>query len=118
MDQESLINGLAAIGALSVVYVAFRILAAVAGWVQRDAIEGERAAMAAPKPKPAKTVLTAAPPAAEDHEDVAEHDIAVIAAAVQAMMGPNHMVHISDPLSGMSWSAEGRWMHQTSHHPH
>ena len=50
---------------------------------------------------------------------MAENDIAVIAAAVQAMIGNNHhVVHIQDTHSGQSWSAEGRWMHQTSHHPH
>ena len=113
MDQESLINGLAAIGALAVLYVIFRLLALIAEWVQRDAIEHERAD--AQKGK----VQKAAPPLPQGEEDVAEKDIAVIAAAVQAMMGNNHhVVHIQDTHSGQSWSAEGRWMHQTSHHPH
>ena len=52
MDQESLINGLAAIGALAVLYVIFRLLATIAEWVQRDAIEHDRAD--AQKGKPAK----------------------------------------------------------------
>lgn len=117
MDQENLINGLAAIGALAVLYVIFRLLATIAEWVQRDAIEHDRAD--AQKGKSAKKAAPqpASQPLAE--EDVAENDIAVIAAAVQAMMGNNHhVVHIQDTHSGQSWSAEGRWMHQTSHHPH
>lgn len=117
MDQETLINGLAVIGALSLAYWLFRILAAVAGWVQKDAIEHDRAAEQAVKPAPAKAV--AAPRAADVHEDIAEHDIAVIAAAVRMMMGNHHrVVHIQDANSGQSWSAEGRWMHQTSHKTH
>jgi len=116
MDQESLINGLAAIGALAVLYVIFRLLATIAEWVQRDAIEHDRAD--AQKGKPAKKA-TPQPATQLQEEDVAENDIAVIAAAVQAVIGNNHhVVHIQDTHSGQSWSAEGRWMHQTSHHPH
>ena len=116
MDQESLINGLAAIGALAVLYVIFRLLALIAEWVQRDAIEHDRAD--ALKGKPVQQAAPQTAPLAQE-EDVAENDIAVIAAAVQAMMGNNHhVVHIQDTHSGQSWSAEGRWMHQTSHHPH
>lgn len=115
MDQESLINGLAAIGALAVLYVVFRILAGIAQWVQRDAIESERAAASPPA---AKASQKPRKHGSADPEDVAQHDIAVIAAAVQAMMGSHHIVHIQDPHTGQTWSAEGRWMHQTSHHPH
>jgi hypothetical protein len=116
MDQESLINGLAAIGALAVLYVIFRLLATIAEWVQRDAIEHDRAD--AQKGKPARKAAPQAAPQLQE-EDVAENDIAVIAAAVQAMIGTNHhVVHIQDTHGGQSWSAEGRWMHQTSHHPH
>ncbi|HVI51450.1 MAG TPA: hypothetical protein VM661_09595 [Candidatus Sulfotelmatobacter sp.] len=116
MDQESLINGLAAIGALSVLYIAFRILAGIAQWVQRDAIESERAAAKASTAKVPAPVTPSS--VSQEHEDVAEHDIAVIAAAVQAMMGNHHVLHIQDAHSGQSWSAEGRWMHQTSHRTH
>ncbi len=47
--------------------------------------------------------------------DEAEADIAAIAAAVYAMLGAHRIVHIEDVGRGLSWTAEGRWMHQTSH---
>ncbi len=44
----------------------------------------------------------------------AEH-VAAISAAVTAMLGERHIVHIEDRGRGAVWSAEGRMLHQTSH---
>ena len=43
-----------------------------------------------------------------------EH-VAAISAAVAAMVGERHIVHIEDRGRGAVWSAEGRMLHQTSH---
>ena len=43
-----------------------------------------------------------------------EH-VAAITAAVAAMVGEHHIVHIEDPGRGAVWTAEGRMIHQTSH---
>lgn len=42
-------------------------------------------------------------------------DIPAIAAAVYAMIGTHRIVHIEDTRHGLTWTAEGRWQHQTSH---
>jgi len=44
----------------------------------------------------------------------AEH-VAAIAAAVHAIIGEHHIVHIEDPNRGAVWVAEGRHAHHTSH---
>ncbi len=44
----------------------------------------------------------------------AEH-VAAIAAAVAAIAGPRHIIHIEDRGRATAWSAEGRMIHQTSH---
>jgi hypothetical protein len=95
-----IIDGLAVIGAGTCLYGLFRVLSAFLRWVQPT----EEAA--------------ASPPAAPDPAAVAKDDIVVIAAAVAAMVSAHRIVHINDIRSGASWSAEGRWMHQTSHSPH
>ena len=41
--------------------------------------------------------------------------VAAITAAVAAMAGPRHIIHIEDRGQATSWSAEGRRIHQTSH---
>jgi len=43
-----------------------------------------------------------------------EH-IAAITAAVAAVIGPSHIIHIEDRSRATAWSAEGRMIHQTSH---
>ncbi len=43
-----------------------------------------------------------------------EH-VAAIAAAVAAIVGPRHIIHIEDRGRAAAWTAEGRIMHQTSH---
>ena len=46
---------------------------------------------------------------------VPPHHVAAIAAAVAAVMGPSHIIHIEDRGRTATWAAEGRMMHQTSH---
>ncbi len=54
-------------------------------------------------------------PAAPDGTAVPPEHVAVIAAAVAAIVGPRHIVHIEDRGRATTWSAEGRRIHQTSH---
>jgi len=44
-------------------------------------------------------------------------DLPVIAAAVAALLDSHHIVHIEEVPHGQVWSAQGRWLHQTSHRP-
>ena len=91
-----IIDGLAVIGAGTCLFGLYRALSVVrqrARSRQRD------------------VVLPAAPPAA------LADDIAVIAAAVHVMLDSYRIVRIESAAAGVTWSAEGRWMHQTSHRP-
>lgn len=65
------------------------------------------------KPAPAKPAKPAAP--AEDPDEV----IAVIAAAVEAALGPGARVIHTQQLTPreLSWAQQGRFEHQTSHKP-
>ncbi|OIQ98364.1 hypothetical protein GALL_196420 [mine drainage metagenome] len=111
LDQDTLVNGLAVIGAVTLLYAVVRVLAAIASWAQSmpDPGAGEdrppAARAGAPRPVPASMPALDA-------------DIVVIAAAVAATLGAGRIVHIEDPNTGHAWSAEGRWLHQTSHRPH
>jgi len=110
MSQEQLINILAGIGALTVLYVGVRILAAISAWAQRTPEVQAEAPAKAPTPDAR---------AAREPEDHAKNDIVVIAAAVHAMLDHHHrIVHIEDAQGGVAWSSEGRWLHQTSHRTH
>jgi hypothetical protein len=62
---------------------------------------------------PAARAPAAAMPAAAA-PDPAQHDIAVIAAALYAMVGAHRIVHIQD-RRGAGWAAEGRFAHHASH---
>lgn len=44
-------------------------------------------------------------------------DLPVIAAAVAAMLDDHHIVRIEQRPHGQVWSAQGRWLQQTSHRP-
>ena len=57
-------------------------------------------------PKPAAAPAVAAIPA--------EH-VAAITAAVAAVTGTRHIIHIEDQSRAALWTSEGRMMHQTSH---
>jgi hypothetical protein len=69
-------------------------------------------------PQAAVAVAAPAGPAPTAAPAIASDDIAVIAAAVYAMLDTHRIVHIEDTNRGVIWTAEGRWMHQTSHTPH
>jgi len=105
MSKELVFNALALIGAGTCAYWLFRGLAAFLRMIQPPP-EGDAAAPAA--------VPSAAVPAA----DIDGDHIAVIAAAVHSMLDSHRIVHIEDTHSGVVWSAEGRWQHQTSHRTH
>jgi len=108
MSKELVFNGLALIGAGTCTYWLFRGLAAFLRMIQPP-LEGDEAAAA-----PLAVAATAAAPA----DEIAADHIAVIAAAVYSMLDSHRIVHIEDSHSGIVWSAEGRWQHQTSHRTH
>ncbi len=54
-------------------------------------------------------------PSAEPAAAVPPEHVAAIAAAVAAIVGPRHIIHIEDRGRAAAWTAEGRIMHQTSH---
>ncbi len=58
-----------------------------------------------PVPAPAGPAAATVPPA----------HVAAIGAAIAAMLGERHIVHIEDRGRGAVWTAEGRMLHQTSH---
>jgi hypothetical protein len=101
--NEVLINGLAVIGAISCV---IWVVKGIKSLSNKDGAESETAAA----PVAAGPEATAAP--------AANDDIPVIAAAIFAMLQSHRIVHIEDAHRGVIWTAEGRWMQQTSHNPH
>lgn len=105
-----LTNWLAIIGVVSLIYWAWRIVAAL----RQHGGNGQRAA-------PAIDVLATdapgPPPAQPGQESPPMEDIAVIAAAVYAMLGTHRIVHLEADQSGRAWTVEGRWAQQISHTP-
>jgi hypothetical protein len=93
-------NWLAIIGLLSLMYWAWLIVAA---------LQRPKAAT------PSAPVVAAA--RALPQVDPAADDIAVIAAAVQAMLGGRRMVRLAPDTADSHWASEGRWMQQMSHQP-
>lgn len=112
LSAESLISGLAVIGAGTCVYWLVRGLSALVRLAQAS-VEPE----AAGEPPPAQPAAAAAANQIEECQIEQDH-IAAIAAAVACMMQSHRIVHIESAHSGAVWLAEGRWMHQTSHRPH
>lgn len=84
---------LAGIGIVSCLYWTFRLLAALIRYAQNA---------------PAGAATPAAPPGLAE-------DLPVIAAAVAATLDSHRIVHIAALPHGQVWSAQGRWLHQTSH---
>ena len=97
--NDMIIDGLAVIGAIACVM-----------WL----IRGLKALQTEP-PTKSEDAVGAVP--AEVPASIVDDDIAVIAAAVYAMLGRRHIVHIDSHLDP-TWASEGRWMHQISHTPH
>jgi hypothetical protein len=114
IDANMMIDGLAVIGAWTCLSWLFRGLAAI----QRQAAEEMPAD--GPASHPTAKAAAASSPAAAPAALVAEADgvppehVAAIGAAIFAMIGAHRIVHLDDH-PGASWSAEGRWLHQTSH---
>ena len=99
-----LINGLALIGAAFCVWLMIRG-ASTMKWSLLS-------------PSPTAVAAGPSPPPRVAAADQRDGDIPVIAAAVYAMIGAHHIVHIEDHHAGLTWTSEGRWMHQTSHRTH
>ena len=68
--------------------------------------EGGGGAAAAPTPVPVPAPTAGGVP--QEH-------IAAISAAISAVIGEHHILHIEDRGRGAVWTAEGRMMHHTSH---
>jgi hypothetical protein len=100
-----LTNWLAILGIISLMYWAWRMIAAF----QRRGSGGQKAA-------PIATVAALAP-AQPEQTDASNEDIAVIAAAVYAMLGTHRIIHVEAAGSSRAWEIEGRWAQQTSHTP-
>jgi hypothetical protein len=98
--DETLIDGLAIIGAIACVI-----------WF----IQGIKALRSKLQSQPEAPVGTGS---AETASAVETDDMAVIAAAVYALLGRQHVVHLDNSDRDPTWAAEGRWMQQTSHAPH
>lgn len=115
--METATTVLAVIGAVSLVWWVLRALGAFLAWVERSEIERQtreaaaEAAVAAPS-KPAKVRRAAVA------EGLPAEHVAAIAATVAAILDGHRVVLIEDTASGAHWSAEGRWLHQTSHRLH
>lgn len=87
---------LAGIGILSCLYWAYRLLAGLIRYAQNAPVDTP-----APAPEPSRL----------------SQDLPVIAAAVAAMLDRHRIVHIEPTPDGQEWSAQGRWLQQTSHQP-
>ena len=98
---------LAIIGVISLLYWAWRIVAALRLRRGGRSTAEERPAAAAAA---TATVDGPAPlPAAQD--------IAAIAAGIHAVLGAHRIIHLAPASSADPWAGEGRWMQQTSHRP-
>jgi hypothetical protein len=105
--NPALNNWLAIVGVVSLIYWAWRVLAAFQN--------GARGTRHTPRSVPA--ALPIAPGLGAPGLVAPLEDIPIIAAAVAAIMGAHRIVHLQAVGSGQSWAAEGRWMNQTSHNP-
>ncbi len=84
------------------IVISFLVAVLIKGIVQALPLFRRRAARPAPAPA---LPATAIPP---------EH-VAAMAAAVAAIVGPSHIIHIEDRGRTAAWTTEGRMIHQTSH---
>jgi hypothetical protein len=118
MTMESLKFAFGATAALVALWFVGVRLGRFLSWVERSEIARQQAEAA----ERGKVAAAAAPPAAapaiaaREGEGVPPRHVAAIAAAVAAY--GYRVVHIADTASGRAWAAEGRWLHQTSHHTH
>lgn len=108
MENLTWIDALTLIGAGTCAYWFIRFLALIVRVVQPPPETAENAAS-----PPAPRASTASP-AATDSGPPPEH-VAAISAALAAILGEHRLIHLDDGQNSFSWSAEGRWIHQTSH---
>lgn len=106
MENLTWIDALTLIGAGTCIYWFIRFLALIVRVVQPPP---ETLQDAAQPPIP----QSPAPPAV--HDGPPPEHVAAIAAVVAAIMGEHRLIHLDDGQNSFSWSAEGRWIHQTSH---
>ncbi|MGC4106949.1 MAG: hypothetical protein QM753_11465 [Thermomicrobiales bacterium] len=104
---------LAVIGVLSLLYWAGRLLAVLIRYAQTSPVEAPAPAM-----PPRATPPRATGPAGPADAGSLATDLPVIAAAVAAMFDSHRIVHIERAPGAQIWSAQGRWLHQTSHRTH
>ncbi|MDR3441358.1 hypothetical protein [Telmatospirillum sp.] len=115
MDMTTVINGLAVIGAGTCLYWAVRWFNALVRHIQPPDEEDAPSDVVSDD----RQRQVAHPSQASAAGQIPPQHIAAIAAAVAAIVGTTYrIVHIDESKSGASWSAEGRWRHQTSHNPH
>lgn len=106
--NDTIVNGLAFIGAASCVYWAYRGGAVLLRLAQ-ESPDGT-------SPGIGSMAAVSLAPGAPAHVHL-DNDIPVLAAAVSAMLGEHRILHIEEMQSGAVWTAEGRWLQQTSHTP-
>ena len=106
--NDTIVNGLAIIGAVTCAYWAYRGGAVLLRFAQETPEGGGTATVSAAAVSSAPGARAQAPP---------DNDIPVIAAAVATMLGEHRILHIEEVETGAVWTAEGRWQQQTSHTP-
>ena len=87
------------------VVISFLVAALIKGIVVALPMLRRREVAQAAAQSPAAPAVATVPP---------EH-VAAITAAVAAIMGPRHIIHIEDRGRAAAWTTEGRMIHQTSH---
>ena len=86
-------------------------MAVVISFLVAALIKGIVVALPLLRAREAKTPRQEAAPA----PGVPPEHVAAITAAVAAMVGPRHILHIEDRGRAAAWTHEGRMIHQTSH---
>ena len=109
MNGDVLTNWLAIVGVVSLIYWAWRIVAALGQ--RRSPRQVTPAGVDAVPTQPAEGTIqsTTALPSGED--------IAAITAAIYAVLGGHRIVHLEPAGTTPTWSVEGRMMQQSSHTP-
>ncbi len=87
------------------IVISFAVAAVIKGIVVALPLAERRARRAA------EAAARAAPAAPE----VPPEHVAAIGTALAATLGAHHIIHIEDRGRGVTWTAEGRMLHQTSH---
>jgi hypothetical protein len=121
MNLDTVITILAAIGAATCLWWCARILGRLLGWIERSEIARQKAEATAEQSGHAiasSGANTPGPALAPHDGSIPAAHLAAIAAAVGAIGGAHHIVHVGVARTASAWAVEGRWMQQTSHRPH